>query len=782
MKNYLQLYTQHSEKELYIHFSFGDRDDKQHEVFKICNPFILQVWNVKDKEVSEYVAGYKKVNKTRNKIVCESTIEISNIGCYRLTDTWHQIRTDTWQVDRKLEVIQSFSSHGIRLLLSVIPTFEDNIKFTDLMYFAPPALYDKNDLDEDGIEDYLDTQKLLYREDRLNMLAVMAYHPQSKLSIMLSRADKPDFDSNPERPNKERIFLQKTDIGSLGIWTMDENSHQVELRAVYPFYEGEKTHALYMRERVDWGAFWPAKPGEIIEVSYTISLEYAPTFIDAMWQTFARRLKELDPKPVPLPTSPGELVYYRMRALDRYYIELDHEKDPNEPAGYIMNCHPQDGIQLSDIIQYGFTGQNILNAYNALRFGYYIGDEEYIRKAKRIIDFFVEKVHIQETGMFYNHYNIEKRTFDFWWTGLLLPLAYAEGEELEKLMGPLYKHREFVIKHLQKKKGSYLRCMNEDCYALLLAYMFEKRLGQIHSKWFEIAKHYGEFLLQTQEPDGSWYRAYDLEAKPITVPEFWFGTTVYEQKSSTASSIPVLVKLYELTEDERYLKAAKKAGEFVKKVFVDNVKFNGGIHDSIYAKGQLIDNEGILFPMVGLYELYKVTKDKIFLEGAVSAAKIFATWTCLWDVPLPSESTLAKYGFRSTGMGACDTCGAGYVHTFQLKAVADLCEIAVEVSDKELIRVAELLWHGCNQTVAIPERDWGYKYIGLQEEGYLISWWAADDPMFVETGFGNRWKGEGNKTCFPWINGVAVFCYWRLMDTFGTTDFSFIMRRIKSKK
>jgi len=46
--------------------------------------------------------------------------------------------------------------------------------------------------------------------------------------------------------------------------------------------------------------------------------------------------------------------------------------------------------------------------------------------------------------------------------------------------------------------------------------------------------------------------------------------------------------------------------------------------------------------------------------------------------------------------------------------------------------------------------------------------------MFGETGFGHRNKGEGNKTCFPWINAVAMYCYWALIDRFGSADFSAI--------
>lgn len=770
MTSKLILKFQENNEKLVPTFYFQENYQNLLSVLQISNPISLKIWN-KDKR--QYDSAYSSIEENNTGFTGKGLLTTPEGTKYSVTDEWLKISDDTWQVHRQVKVEAGNPNEGFQIQLDVNTNFDKNVRFEDLRYFAPPALFDKNDLDEDGIEDYLSTQNLMYREDRLNMLAVMAYHEEHKLSMSLIRADVPAFDSTPNRPNKERTFLQKTDIGSLGVWKTT-NENQMSLRACYPFYEGERTHALYMQERIDWEAYWPSNEGEIIEVSYQIRVEKSPSFIDAMWSTYSRRVIDLNPEPVELPASAGKLTEYRVEALDRYFVELDKTEDENEPAGYVLNCHPQNGEQLSNIIQFGFTGQNILSAYNVLRYGYQNGDSEFVRKARKVVDFFVNKVHIQETGMFYNLYSIEKKSFDFWWTGLLLPLAYAEGEELQKLMGPLYNHREFVIKHLREKKGSYLRCMNEDAHALLLVYEFEKGLGNDHQEWLEAAKRYGEFLLRTQEADGTWYRAYDLSEKPILEPAFWFGTTKYEQKSSTASSVPFLTKLYELTKDERYLEAGKKAGKFVREVIVSGVKFNGGIHDSIYAKGQLIDHESILFPMLALYDLYKVTEDEYFLKGAHDAARIAASWTCLWDVPLPEESTLATFGFRSTGIGACDTAGAGYTHPFELAAVPETTEIALKTGDKELLKVAELLWHGCNQTVAVPGKDWGYRYIGLQEEGYLISWWAADDPMFGDTGFGKRWKGEGNKTCFPWINAVALSCYWKLIDNYGTTDFKFI--------
>jgi len=60
-----------------------------------------------------------------------------------------------------------------------------------------------------------------------------------------------------------------------------------------------------------------------------------------------------DIQPVPLAADAETIVRYRLEALERYYVEKSEEQDKNCPAGYVLNCHPQQGIQLENIIQYG---------------------------------------------------------------------------------------------------------------------------------------------------------------------------------------------------------------------------------------------------------------------------------------------------------------------------------------------------------------------------------------------------------------------------------------------
>ena len=94
--------------------------------------------------------------------------------------------------------------------------------------------------------------------------------------------------------------------------------------------------------------------------------------------------------------------------------------------------------------------------------------------------------------------------------------------------------------------------------------------------------------------------------------------------------------------------------------FVDRIRHNGGIHDSIYAKPQLVDGESIMFCMRALLDCTRRPARRV--SRAAARRRLVVTWICLWDVPLPPGSTLARYGFRSHRLVACDAPGAGYIH------------------------------------------------------------------------------------------------------------------------
>jgi hypothetical protein len=109
-------------------------------------------------------------------------------------------------------------------------------------------------------------------------------------------------------------------------------------------------------------------------------------------------------------------------------------------------------------------------------------------------------------------------------------------------------------------------------------------------------------------------------------------------------------------------------------------------------------------------------------------------------------------------------------------ATPDLVRVAQITGDTTFLDIAELCFMASNENVGCK---WGYALEGMQEEGVLLSPWFLDDPMFAnDNGFGDRRKGEGNKTCLPWISAVTVWAGNELMRRYGTTDFAKLRRQI----
>ena len=120
-------------------------------------------------------------------------------GVFRLTDRWRRLDETAWRVDRRLEIVDVANPVGVRLLLELAPLLPRRA-YGDFRYFAPPALYDLNDLNDDGVEDYLDTKSLHFREDRLTYLTLFAF----------SDASRPRLCAVPRRPSGIRFASRET--------------------------------------------------------------------------------------------------------------------------------------------------------------------------------------------------------------------------------------------------------------------------------------------------------------------------------------------------------------------------------------------------------------------------------------------------------------------------------------------------------------------------------------------------------------------------------------------
>jgi len=651
------------------------------------------------------------------------------------------------------------------------------------------------DLDHDGVPEHWGTYNLAFSEDKLSAPTVMGYHANKNFYVSLIRADVAEYDSSILGQDLEkRFFVLDTDVGSLGFKLYDERKPtQVAFQAHYPYYEGETSYGLDRLGR-PWGVFKPNKQGLIVDVSYQIRLKEADSFIDASWDLWKYLMSLYKPVSPEIPFTLPESLEYRIDLLNRVgYREWNRQHDRREPVGFVINFHPEDkeAKTLANILEYGFTGHNLMNAFAFLRYGYERKDRAFIDRARRVVQFFVDNA-VLGNGFMHGLYNVDKKDFVFWFSGILQPWSYSTTrEELERYLGNETADSLIPIaEELAKVKGNYIRPLGETGFSLLQCYEIEKINGVEHKDWLEAAIRFGDFLVKVQNDDGSWYRAYDLEGRAPFFPEIWFGRTEHMRKSATSAGIATLLKLYQLTQEKKCLEAAVKAGDFCLENHVRTLEIFGHTVDHPFdlrmkATGPCMDHDSHLLTMEALLYLYEVTGEERFLDGFIQAGKISSTWISIWNIPWPEGTRLHRYRFKSTGWGSAVVfCSTFQLHAYPIYFVKEWLKLAELTGDETFFKIARLIEFGEQQMLSNPKNMYDFPYVGVQQEGRVGCWflakeWArpiAGEPRSFE--FAGRGKGEENKTFYGWQLAVALAGFYRIFDEYGTLDFDAIHKKI----
>jgi hypothetical protein len=681
-----------------------------------------------------------------------------------------------FRMDRAGSVIRAGSSEGVRLGLEVHAEVPGAAE-TDWQYFISGTLYNRNDTDGDGREDYLGTYVQDVRDDKNGVLAVLARHAPTGLTLSLARLTKPSFDTavNPEQL-QSRFFVQSTDIGSLGVAPIGSN---IRLRASYPFCE-ENTFSLDTAGS-GWAAFASNREGTIVEIGYEIRITESPDLMEGIWQLVEHQYDVLQTRRPAPPVTLEDALKYRQLLTQLYYRKWDREENPKEPAGYLVHFSPRTGETLGSLIEFGFSGDQTLLAYAQTVWGQDTGVPLYVDRASRVIDFFVNHCQL-ENGYSHGIYDPIHDRFTQWFTGILMPFQYATSdEELRRYVGrQIADSLTPVARELRNVEGNYLRTMCEAIYPMLLTY---ERNSTGHDSWLTAGVRFGEFLLRAQADDGSWYRAYSPAAEGLTSPAEWFGRSYLEQKTGTVFPIPILTTLARLTGDGRYLEAVRKAATFIIETFVKPVAYAGGLNDTTHIKSVKTDSVGVMFVMRSLWKAFEATGEPVYLDGAVSAAKLLSSWVFLWDVPFPEGTLLERAGYKSSGWAACDVIAAGgYVDNEFLEFTGDLANIAVASGETRLLDVAELVQYGMQYGLSTPSNDHGYVAPGIQCEGMMTAYWLSAPDATAFSGAVAKAKGDDNDTCNALTNGQAAYGMYDLITSFGTLDFDTIRKRLDGKR
>lgn len=719
-----------------------------------------------------YKLKYDEVKKNGSSYIARCRFQTEK-GTFEIQDTY-SITDGMLIVNRRVSCNKAQEAIPIRITTNwhISDSLADG--FGDYSFIVPGALYNKNDTDNDGIEDYLGTYCQDLKDDRNPLLSVMEYCGKSGRFLALIRADVPVKDETITRQQiAKRHFVHDTDIGSLGIDVSDRSGKEVVLRCDYPFCE-RNSFCLNV-DGSGWAAYKNMKEGDRFEVSYLFFEGKADNLTEAAW--FVTKLQMdriLDPE-VKLPFTLKESLEYRRKMTFESFREFPEKK--GHPAGFMVHFSPRKTYGKQNLLEYGFCGQQTMISYAMLEEANVLHDQEYRRRAILTLDFFANHC-IDKSGIPNAMYNVDKEEFVYWWTGILYPFQYsADRKKLEGYLGnQLVSSLMPIAEKLRKIKGNYCRTMIDSMYYLFLSYLKEKEAGTEHPEWYKAVERFSEVLLKLQNENGSWNRAYTMTGEPLCEPEAWFGVTENERGSGAIFPAELLVEVYKYTGDEKYLDAAEKAAYYVKRTYVKDITYIGGLNDTTHVKSVKIDAVGVMFAMRTMLKVYELTKDPELLLGARDAARVLATWTYMWDIPFDEGTTLGKYGFKTTGWTICDVIPAGsYVDDEFVEFIPDLLKIAEYCKDKELALLARIVTRGMQHGLSTPQNMYGYSMPGVQCEGYMTSLWLADTEYTDFSGASAKNKGDDNDTCNGLVNAQAILNLRYINNTWNTYDFDRII-------
>ncbi len=295
-----------------------------------------------------------------------------------------------------------------------------------------------------------------------------------------------------------------------------------------------------------------------------------------------------------------EIVQRYIELKTRFALDVHYYED-GKVAGFLQFVMPNTPLCGSSISA-GFTGKSMEMALALYRIYLLNGDERIKNIAFNVANFHC--VGLLKSGLIYTDYSLARKK----WYGYFP----------------------------KKCRNINTRQVGETIYSLLRLYQIAKNKGEQKEKWLIISKKIGDFLVAKQCEDGSFY-------------SWWTPTGVGLTRGGTngAYAIWLLAELYRITQDQKYLKTTEKAIVYYIKQIIDNNRYWGDTLDA-----DCIDKEAGHALLRACVLMYEITRNESYLDAAKRAAYYILSWMFFWDVPFDEKTILGKIKFRTFGWTA----------------------------------------------------------------------------------------------------------------------------------
>ena len=665
--------------------------------FRQPKPLVLLVKNG-DRE-SRYEAGYATVTREGESVRGTGRITTDHGSAFAFTDVYRPAADladgeAAFEVSRTVEILKADpDDEGFNTFLGLSCDGLDDLKNAD--GFAPGAWYGQNaNVVKKAFAADLSKTDFFFRETRLPLPLMMLRDRRSGASLTVA-ALRPTPTTGVDEHTGNWLVNASLQYGSLGVHKRPDGTPTVGF--LFPGSEGEVN---YIRRKQPWvRRSHPVRPGVVHRYTLLLRLGKSADFAAAMADSWRAVFRRFDP-PVADEVDVARVLSAGQELLASY-------ARPYGPGAGVMGlpfkCKLPGGEVDAVSYQMGFVGQQLPAAYQLIRHGLRTGRRDYVEKGSAMVDFWAARS-MTPAGVPKTWYDVTPPTF-----------------------------RDYP---------TYLRVASDGMEGALDAWRVMRDSGQDRPAWLAFCRRYGDWLALVQNADGSFFRAYGFDGKPV-----------HRGKFNTTNPIRFLVMLHAATGDEKYLKAATRAGEWCQQNVTAEFMYVGGTPDN----DNTIDKEAGVMALYAYLALHDATGEKRWLNAAVAAAEFAETWLYCWRFPVASRNPgIAKYGPVGQSLIATGHSGAD---VFLAYGACDFYRLYLFTDDPHFLRIAELLLKNTKLTT-----DWsgalGYARRGLVEEAGSFA---------LQT-----YRGVG--VWLPWCTVAEIEPIARLQDRFGRVEIRDIER------
>lgn len=310
----------------------------------------------------------------------------------------------------------------------------------------------------------------------------------------------------------------------------------------------------------------------------------------------------------------------------------------------------------------------------------------------------------------------------------------------------------------------YLRYLGDGMEAMVSGAVLGRQKGFAHPSWERFASGFGNWLVDKQNADGSWYRAYNPDGTQYTNTACASVATTGDVLQNTTHVIRFLAQLYKATGDTRYRDAAVKAGNFAAARTFGPGRYVGGTTDT----PNILDREGGIIATRAALALFDATGDRSWLKWARQAAIFSETWTYAYNFPIfnaPPQQRNGPIGMSmiSTGQSGADISAS--LLSYDLFRLY-LFDPANDDHFRDMARLVESTTKYASQLPGVADQAYGYGHDGLV--GEANNWWTMRGNA-SGTGSAYQW--------LPWLSNAQLDPLQRMQDRFGAMSVDAAMQR-----